>query len=419
MEEIILKAINLLDEKYKLPKEGFLAGGALANTINKLIFGGKVVINDIDIYKKHYCSSQDFHDNELKNSFFIKKKFEPCTDMNNINYNHMSRKINKSDYMELHRITNDGIFNNIEYFSNNTDYNFLLETFDINACCVGYDLENKKAYWTKDFEYYCKYKQLQVSLPNSPSHTAIRLLKKKEELNAFLDEKELQLLVDIQNNDIIGSKRYWFAEKYFHFYEKYKNTLSKYFTIISKEMNNKFGSYTLYRLYPLNTEFIIPQSTTYKLSNEWNLTYLHYTKNLNFNIDLYQYMNYYRTYKKDPNTEWLWKEVGLFFDNKNYLDGFDLYNLEKYKVDIINLSTILQQYNNSYLSLKEMTLLEQLEFMSWFKRLDKPEKYFKVLSIHKYPFTSKTFEDFELEINLYKIKYRYKIKNIGIYNNKF
>ena len=51
MEKLIQSAVTLLQSKYNLPSEGFLAGGALANTIFNIVTGKMAPINDIDIYR--------------------------------------------------------------------------------------------------------------------------------------------------------------------------------------------------------------------------------------------------------------------------------------------------------------------------------------------------------------------------------
>ena len=408
MIELIEKAVFILNEKYNLPNKGYLAGGALGNTINYLIYGGDCIINDIDIYNVNYQDKKDFYGKEIQsNYYFSKKKFENVE--NNHDYLQMSRKINKDNYMELVLCERNKIFNFINYNTNKTDLNFLLETFDINVCQVGYDLETKQCYWTDDFQYYCNTKKLQVVLPSSPSHTAIRILKKRDELNAILEEKEIQLLVNIQNDYIIGSKRHWFSEKYLLIYEKYKNELSKYFNLLSRTITNNINSYNLYRLYPKDLHFQFPNYYN-KLSMEWNRTYFdNYEENIQDYIDLYEYIKYYRNFNSnDENIHYIWLKFPLFFNNLNYLDGFDLNTLDKYKTEIFYFYKLVSMYKNIFLNLKNKTLLEQLEFLNWIKISDNPKKYYEILNHHKYPFKSKTFKEFEFEMNLFKIKYRYK-----------
>jgi hypothetical protein len=50
-DKLAKEILERLREYAELPKTGFLAGGAVANTILSLEWGGKYPINDIDIFQ--------------------------------------------------------------------------------------------------------------------------------------------------------------------------------------------------------------------------------------------------------------------------------------------------------------------------------------------------------------------------------
>jgi hypothetical protein len=95
--------------------------------------------------------------------------------------------------------------------------------------------------YTKDFEEFLNHRQLLVSNPFTPAHTAIRLIKKKEELNIYLDiDKEFRYLSQVYLlfdnpyqkglNKVFGN---FFTEKYKVLYDQYQDKISEYFEIIS------------------------------------------------------------------------------------------------------------------------------------------------------------------------------------------
>jgi hypothetical protein len=54
-----------------------------------------------------------------------------------------------------------------------------------------YSIDEDKFYWTKDFEDFLSNGNLVTNL-RTPCHTAIRIVKKQDELNAILDDFELK-----------------------------------------------------------------------------------------------------------------------------------------------------------------------------------------------------------------------------------
>ena len=62
------QAIDIIKSKWGLPKEGFVAGGSIANIIWELVSGNKAIVNDVDIFV--FDSVQANFDRSDKSSLF-------------------------------------------------------------------------------------------------------------------------------------------------------------------------------------------------------------------------------------------------------------------------------------------------------------------------------------------------------------
>lgn len=58
----------------------------------------------------------------------------------------------------------------------------LLDGFDINACCIALDMNAQRVVWTEEFESFTFRPALAVTSLITPAHTALRLLRKKQEI---------------------------------------------------------------------------------------------------------------------------------------------------------------------------------------------------------------------------------------------
>ena len=228
--------LSIARKNRRLPSTGFLAGGAVCNTILSLLDGKNYLINDIDIFhetndKESQCSTANRNDE---------------TNLHIAAYGELMTLDNRATSYRIISTEREGLFNDV-YISkpnvsiNGEKYLYILKGFDINCCMVGIDLETKKLVYTKDFEEFLNHRQLMVSNPYTPAHTSMRLIKKKEELGVYLDiEKEFKYLSQVYLmfpdpyfnglNRVFGN---FFSEKYKDLYDKYKNIMSEYFDILT------------------------------------------------------------------------------------------------------------------------------------------------------------------------------------------
>ena len=174
IENIVRTAVNKIKTDWGLPDKGFVAGGSIANLVWELVSGKKAIVNDIDVFI--FDGIVDGIDPTNKKSLFRyqEKESKFWEDYNGIRYS----TINK-DFYTIESSEHEGMFNNVKYRSNKPDTDIILRSFDINSTKVGYSIEEDKCYWTPEFEEFLNTGELKVCNLMTPSHTAIRIVKKR------------------------------------------------------------------------------------------------------------------------------------------------------------------------------------------------------------------------------------------------
>ena len=191
LEKIFRESVSDIKSEFGLPTSGFLSGGSIANKIWEKVSGNKSVVNDVDIYHLDRVIDQVETEDFKKKQSFRKKDKVVYEDYSGINIEYKC-----TGFYLIENVSIDGIFNNINYIANTNDPQIIIESFDINCCQVGYDIKTDKLYWTKAFEEFLKNGELRLINLSSPAHSAIRLVKKKKDLNAILPEIELNITPD-------------------------------------------------------------------------------------------------------------------------------------------------------------------------------------------------------------------------------
>jgi hypothetical protein len=346
IEELGRIAINHLRETYKpFPKSGFIAGGALANLIWEFVSNNKAIINDIDVF---------IYDGEYKKpdngpSLWNSEKREKLTYLSTdksviIHYNGLSTSLVAKEYYKINKCENEGIFNKIYYEASTNDVKIIIDSFDINCTQIGYSIEDNKFYWTKDFEEFLKTSDLKLVNLLSPSHSAIRLVKKKDELNCNLSDSEIELCSIAISRNFGDINRKYFTEKYLTIFRRYSDFLKKYFTIKkSGKINAMFNNPSLPDIELF--ELITLERTEFNDIDDNNIYYstelLFWTRNIKGN-------KYYET---------IWKRLRIIFSSKYYIDcTIDLKDIE-----LIN--RIMNIAPKSYTNLKDLKLSEQIRMI--------------------------------------------------------
>jgi hypothetical protein len=226
IKKLAQESIDLIKFKYDIPKSGFIAGGCLANLIWEKVSGTVAAINDIDVYL--FDKQVELNEQSIKEKqHYTHKESHLYDDYNGVRFVYQTK-----EFYSIDRVTRDEMINTIYYESTGPCPNTILKSFDINCCQIGYEIETGEFYWTKHFENFVNTGNLQVVNLGSPAHTAIRLVKKKDELNAKLDPIELDMIeYCIGNRKFLDSGKLRFKDRYADMYKKYQSELEERFTI--------------------------------------------------------------------------------------------------------------------------------------------------------------------------------------------
>jgi hypothetical protein len=188
-------------------------------------------VNDLDIYHLKEVKS-NFTNRELKQKqHFVRNEkwvFEDYTGLN-IGYQ-------QKGYYTIEKVSVNGIFNDIDYIATVDDRTLVLDSFDINACQLGYDIDKDKFIWTKNFEEFLNTGELKLCNLTSPPHSAIRLVKKKHDLGAILPDLELDIICAILGERrFIDTQKSRFKERYANLFEKYESDLESRFKLVREK----------------------------------------------------------------------------------------------------------------------------------------------------------------------------------------
>jgi hypothetical protein len=196
----------------------------------------------------------------------------------------------------------------------------------------------------------------------TPSHTAIRIVKKRKELDCNLDAFELDLVrhaLEWRFNDII---RVRFRERYFGLYKEYIDELKDYFTI-HKDQNteayvkNSFGEeVNLYYLSSIfeNKQIPFDENSQYVYGNE-----VFRDENLCKIYNSLEFLFYMRNIYNNENLSKLWSKLYFFFTHKHYID------CQPSDEDLELINRLANYAPDSIDNLKGKTLSEQIKLVKW------------------------------------------------------
>lgn len=308
LDKLFRDSINEIKSKWELPKTGFLSGGSIANLVWEKVSGNKAIINDIDIYHLHSVIDKA-NEEELRQKQNFQKKDKVVYE----DYSGISINLKLSTFYIIESVSTNGILNEIEYKSNTNDPQIIIESFDINCCQIGYDIEADKFYWTKEFEEFLNTGEIRLVNLSSPAHSAMRLVKKQIDLNAKLPELELDLIAyTLYNGSFSDTTKHRFKQRYADMFEKYKTGLESRFELVRDEeleehlRMNKNVYDKIYTLKPKVSGLDI--DTAQKIGLHLSKDFIFWVRNIFGDFDL----------------EKMWYKLHLIFDYnlgiKTYLD---------------------------------------------------------------------------------------------------
>ena len=362
IESLGRQAIERIKSEWGLPKRGFLAGGSIANIVWELVSGNKAVISDIDIFI--FDSLEETINTSNRDTLFNyqEKETKYYEDYTGMCFNTYTK-----DFYSIIEAERDGMFNNIRYKSNTEDPSLIIKSFDINSTRIGYSIEKDELYWTSEFEEFLKTGDLKVTNLMTPSHTAIRIVKKSKDLNVKLDEFEFKLIQYTLSCNFQDRIKLRFRERYLDLYKEYSDILKDYFTIkrdIEAEDYVKIHYQKEVQLFYLSPKSVTDSSD--EVSEFDRLMYSHRLElfkedeNINLIFKSSDFLFYMRNIYGKEELSKLWKKLYFYFNDVNYIDK------EVSMEDIELLCRFSENAPNAIENLKGYKLSEQISIIKKF-----------------------------------------------------
>jgi hypothetical protein len=364
IESLGRQAIERIKSEWGLPKRGFLAGGSIANIVWELVSGNKAVVSDIDVFI--FDSLEERINTSNRDSLFNyqEKETRYYEDYTGMCFNTYTK-----DFYSIIEAERDGMFNNIRYKSNSQDPSLIIKSFDINSTRIGYSIEKDELYWTPEFEEFLKTGELKVTNLMTPSHTAIRIVKKSKDLNVSLNEFEFKLIQYALSCNFQDRIKLRFRERYLDLYKEYSEQLKDFFTVkrdFEAEDYVKIHHQKEVQLFYLSP--IVNDEST-EMSDFDRLIYAHRSnlfkedENINLIFKSSDFLFYMRNIYGKEELSKLWKKLYFYFKDINYIDK------EVSMEDIELLCRFSENAPNSIENLKSYKLSEQISIIKKF--LDK------------------------------------------------
>lgn len=305
IDRLIRKAVTELRLRWGLPKSGFIAGGAISNLVWEYVSGNKARVNDIDVFSVGQPSGgQHLYEHKTSSISYCRS------------YRHITEVVSTRSRYKILSVSREGMLNHVSHTE--CCPATVLESFDINATCVGYSLDESRPYHLPAFGEFLRTGQLRISRLNTPAHTALRLAKKARDLSVALDPFELDIVDFVLRQDIAYADRdrVRFKDKYARMYHDNADVLAGRFRMercpeIELFLSNEVGSQdSVYRLVPVGEP---------PLSAEAVLR-LHKKSHKLLSQDI---LFYFRGVHGNPGLTGVWSDLMPLFKSQGYADPSD------------------------------------------------------------------------------------------------
>jgi hypothetical protein len=354
IEKLARVALGFLKTKEtNFPKHGVIAGGSLGNLIWEQVSGNVAVVNDIDIFIfDREVNAENVYGDSTKTTDNKKVFYRSLEKIYYKDYTGLCEGSRTRDFYLIERTENSGLFNYVYYSATSEKPELIIDSFDINCTQVGYDIESDRFFWTKEFEQFLKDGKLKLTNLGSPHHSVIRILKKRDELNASLDPIEVKIAAYTVARPLHGVTRRYFSDKYFTVYEKYQEELSKYFKIsketeisslIKESKGVDVGIYTL-----IATISPLEVFTNGELNDESRQKIWHCN----------DFLFYFRNIQNDINQYKIWSKLQPLFTYENYVD------CDPKEEDIDMLKRIIENAPGCIKNLQGISISKQINLVN-------------------------------------------------------
>ena len=394
IDSLVRIAVDKIKSNWGLPDKGFIAGGSIANLVWELVSGKKAIVNDVDVFL--FDGIIDGIDPSDKKLLFRYQEKEThfSEDYNGMRYSSIDK-----DFYTIESSEHEGMFNNVKYKSNKPDTDIILRSFDINATKVGYSIEEDRCYWTPEFEEFLKTGELKICNLMTPSHSAIRIVKKSKELDCKLDKFELDLLrhsLEWRFSDII---KYRFKDRYHSIFNEYVDDLKKHFFIkrdfhseeyVKNQFNEVTNLYYLQSIIDGNEDSIDDFIYGRVVFNDENVVKIYNSQ---------EFLFYMRNIYKKDNLPEIWSKLYFFFTDKSYIDCIPT------SEDLDLISRLGKHAPNSIENLKGKKLSEQIELVKWILEKYEEDPIVAISILEKHKISQKELDEqdlFLLELSVRK-----------------
>lgn len=237
-KEVQNKIITYIKTNYpEIPERGFIAGQAVASLVYKFLeLPLNIVINDVDIFipcdiKTNKAIRNRVQSNSANNIVSNEYDHYSHTDYLDFKTGRGYQVIRSINLEENEKINIIKVRTYTEYSKNEEIINpmLMLNSFDMNCCSIGYDIQTGEFFWTHSFISFINDLTLRIQSSHTPFHSFIRLSKKIKDINCqcnLFQERRLLIqyihLSSHKTNIITGSK-FW------SLFEKNKEEMNEFF----------------------------------------------------------------------------------------------------------------------------------------------------------------------------------------------
>ncbi len=354
IESLARKAINIIKESWTLPESGFIAGGSISNIIWEIVSGNKAIVNDIDVFIFDGILDKDSSIDILSSGrklSYVDKELVYHEDYGGLNFSTTPK-----EYYTIDSSSKDGIFNYIHYRSSVCDPTIVINSFDINCTTIGYSIEEDKFYWLKSFEDFLSTGDLKICSLTTPCHTAVRICKKQDELNAKLAEFEHSLLSYCIGSRFLDTNKTKFSTRYSDMFDKYSDKMPKYIKVRQEESEEFLKTkgidielYTLFIKNDISVDALFEDHGSL-IFNDPNISKIFSSKHFLF---------YMRNIYNNDRLKQIWEKTKYFFTTEDYID---VTIVDSVSVD--RLARLTEYAPNTIENLRGHRISKQLEFVN-------------------------------------------------------